>query len=289
MGRARGCRVGRVKGRCKVGRAGPLSPPLGPPVLEPGLDLRVRHFEGLGERRPLGRGQVLLAVEALFQLTDLHPRKGRARLLTLGRRPVLVGVADAPGHREGRERCRRCGDTRGPLRPSPAPLPFRPHADPVPPSGAQNALLCRWSRAFPTAPSHLGDAPLFPGHRLISPNSLILLPLRLPRIPGRRGLRCAWASGIVSRSGAHWARRLRPREGRGRAPVRPPCSPVKRSFTKRRLLSIQGKLRPPRLETAGTEGMAGSALGRGGGTAPGSGLCAGTRITPAGARLRLTL
>lgn len=64
---------------------------------------------------------------------------------------------------------------------------------------------------------------------------------------------------------------------------------VKRSFTKRRLLSIQGKLRPPRLETVGTEGIAGSALGRGGGTAPGSGLCAGTRITPAGAKLRLTL
>lgn len=87
----------------------------------------------------------------------------------------------------------------------------------------------------------------------------------------------------------HRARRPWPREGRGLAPGGPLCSPVKRSFTKRRLLSIQGKLRPPRLETVGTEGMAGSALGRGGGTAPGSGLCAGTRITPAGARLRLTL
>ena len=131
MGRARGCGARRVKGGCKMGRAGPLSPPLGPPVLEPGLDLRVRHFEGLGERRPLGRGQVLLAVEALFQLADLHPRKGRARLLTLGRRPVLIGVADAPGHSEGRERRRRCGDTQGPLKPSPARLLFRPHADPV--------------------------------------------------------------------------------------------------------------------------------------------------------------
>ena len=101
----------QVQGRCVVGRAGPLSPPLGPPILEPGLDLRVRHFEGLCERRPLGRGQVLLAMEALFQLTDLHPGKGRARLLTLGWRPVLVGVANAPGHGEGRERGRRCRDT----------------------------------------------------------------------------------------------------------------------------------------------------------------------------------
>ena len=150
-------------GRCKVGRAGPLSPPLGPPVLEPGLDLRVRHFEGLRERRPLGRSQVLLAVEALFQLANLHPRKGRARLLTLGRRPVLVRVADAPGHGEGRERRRRCGDTRGPLKPSPARLLFRPHADPVPPHLRRRILRCfRWFRASPAAPSRLGDAPHFP-------------------------------------------------------------------------------------------------------------------------------
>lgn len=49
-------------------------------------------------------------------------------------------------------------------------------------------------------------------------------------------------------------------------------------------------MRPPRLETVGTEGMAGSALGRGGGTALGSGLVRWhPDFMPAGARLRLTL
>lgn len=172
MGRTRGSGAGRAKGRCKVGRARPLSPPLGPPVLEPGLDLRVRHFEGLSERRPLGRGQILLAVEALFQLADLHPRKGCTRLLTLGRRPVLVRVADAPGHGEGRERRRRCGDTRGPLKPGPARLPFRHHADPVPPGGAQSTTLFRWSRGSPAAPSRLGDVPLFPRAQAYFPQTL---------------------------------------------------------------------------------------------------------------------
>lgn len=173
----------------KGGRAGPLSPPFGPPVLEPGLDLRVRHFEGLSERRPLGRGQVLLAMEPLFQLADLHPRKGRARLLTLGRRPVLVGVADAPGHCEGRERRRRCGDTRGPLKLSLALPPLRPHADPVPPGGEQSAPRFRCSRESPAAPSRLGDASLFPLAQAYFPrNSLFFLPTRLPRALGAEAL-----------------------------------------------------------------------------------------------------
>lgn len=88
------------------------SPPLGPAVLKPGLDLGVGHLERLGERRPLGRGQVLLPVETLLQLADLHPREGGAGLLALGRSAVLVGVPDPPGHREGRER-RRCCDRKG--------------------------------------------------------------------------------------------------------------------------------------------------------------------------------
>ena len=78
------------------------SPPLGPPVLEPGLDLGVRHLEALGHGRPLGGGEVLLLVEALLQLADLDPAEGRPRLLPLGRRPVLVGVSDpSPRQREG--------------------------------------------------------------------------------------------------------------------------------------------------------------------------------------------
>lgn len=62
--------------------------------------------------------------------------------------------------------------------------------------------------------------------------------------------------------------------------------PVNLSLTNRLLLSIHGKLRLPR---PGTAGMAGMALEMGGGTAPGMGLCAGTRITPDGAKLRFTL
>lgn len=180
--------MGRVQGGRKAGRAGPLSPPLGPPVLEPGLDLRVRHFEGLGERRPLGRGQVLLAMETLFQLTDLHPRKGRARLLTLGRRPVLVRVADAPGHGEGRERRRGCGDTRGPLRPSPVPLSFGPREDPVPPGGAQNAPLFRWSRVS-SSTEPLGRCPPIPWAQVYLPKLPGFPPPAAARGPGRRGLR----------------------------------------------------------------------------------------------------
>ena len=84
------------------------SPPLGPPVLEPRLDLSVRHLEALRHGRPLGGGEVLLLVEALLQLADLDPAEGRPRLLPLGRRPVLVGVPDPPRRHPGggRDTCR---------------------------------------------------------------------------------------------------------------------------------------------------------------------------------------
>ena len=77
------------------------SPPLRPPVLEPGFDLRVGHFERLGQGGALGRGQVLLPVEALLQLADLQAREGRARLLLLGGRPVLIGVTYTACYSEG--------------------------------------------------------------------------------------------------------------------------------------------------------------------------------------------
>lgn len=72
------------------------SPPLRPPVLEPGFHLRVRHLQGLGQRRPFGGRQVLLLVKTLLQLGDLQPREAGPRLLPLRRRPVLIGMADSP-------------------------------------------------------------------------------------------------------------------------------------------------------------------------------------------------
>lgn len=75
-------------------------PPFCPSVLKPGLDLRVCHLQGLRQSGALGRCQVLLPMEAFLQLTDLHPAEGSARLFPLGRRPVLVRVADTTGHRE---------------------------------------------------------------------------------------------------------------------------------------------------------------------------------------------
>lgn len=77
------------------------SPPLRPPVLEPGFDLRVSHFERLGQGGAFGRGQVLLAVEALLQLADLQACERRARLLLLGGCPVLIGVTYTACYSEG--------------------------------------------------------------------------------------------------------------------------------------------------------------------------------------------
>lgn len=73
-------------------------PPFCPSVLEPGLDLCVRHLQGLGQGGALRRRQVLLPVETLLQLADLHPAEGRAGLFPLGRRPVLVRMSDPSSH-----------------------------------------------------------------------------------------------------------------------------------------------------------------------------------------------
>lgn len=80
-----------------------ILPPLCPSVLKPGLNLCIRHLQGLGQGGALSRGQVLLSVKTFLQLTDLHPAEGSAWFFPLGRRPVLIWVANTAGHREGRE------------------------------------------------------------------------------------------------------------------------------------------------------------------------------------------
>lgn len=83
-------------------------PPFCPSVLKPGLDLCVCHLQGLCQGGTLGWRQVLLPVEAFLQLADLHPAEGGARFFPLGRRPVLIRVANTAGHREGWQGgCRR--------------------------------------------------------------------------------------------------------------------------------------------------------------------------------------
>lgn len=72
------------------------SPPFRSPILEPGFHLGVRHLQGLGQLRTLGRRQVFLTVEAFLQLNDLEAGERRSWLLPFRRRPVLVGVADPP-------------------------------------------------------------------------------------------------------------------------------------------------------------------------------------------------
>lgn len=81
----------------------PILPPFCPSVLKPGLDLCVCHLQGLGQGGALCRRQVLLPVKPFLQLADLHPAERGARLFPLGRRSVLVWVADTTGHGEGRE------------------------------------------------------------------------------------------------------------------------------------------------------------------------------------------
>ncbi len=49
-----------------------LSPPLCSPVLEPSLDLRIRHLEVLCEGGTLRRRKVLLLMEALLKFADLE-------------------------------------------------------------------------------------------------------------------------------------------------------------------------------------------------------------------------
>lgn len=66
----------------------------------PGLHLGVGHFEILGHGDALGRSEILLLVETLLQFANLLPGERGARLLPLGRRPVLVGVPNATGHHQ---------------------------------------------------------------------------------------------------------------------------------------------------------------------------------------------
>lgn len=94
---------GWSRARIKHSGSARILPPFCPSVLKPGLDLCVRHLQGLGQGGALGWRQVLLPVKPFLQLADLHPTERGARLFPLGRRTVLVRVADATGHGEGRE------------------------------------------------------------------------------------------------------------------------------------------------------------------------------------------
>jgi len=76
------------------------SPPFCSSVLEPGFDLSVCHLQGLGERGALRGREILLPVEALLQLADLHAAERRARLFPLWRSSVLVRVTDPSCHGE---------------------------------------------------------------------------------------------------------------------------------------------------------------------------------------------
>lgn len=70
-------------------------PPFRPAVLEPGFDLGIGHFERLGQGGSLGGCQILLSVESLLQLHDLKAGERCPRLLTFGRRSVLVRMPDS--------------------------------------------------------------------------------------------------------------------------------------------------------------------------------------------------
>lgn len=63
----------------------PLAP-LGPPVLEPDLHLRLGHGQLIGQLGPLGARQVLGLLEGLLQYVDLVTREGRPSVL------LIVGV-----------------------------------------------------------------------------------------------------------------------------------------------------------------------------------------------------
>lgn len=69
-------------------------PPFGPAVLEPGFDLGVGHFKGLGQGGSLGGRQVFLSVESFLQLHDLEAGERGPGLLTFGWRSVLVRMPD---------------------------------------------------------------------------------------------------------------------------------------------------------------------------------------------------
>jgi len=81
--------------------AGLDSLPLGTPVLEPYLDLDLAEAQLTRDHRPLGQGQVLLAVELLLQLEQLVASERRPSS------PMSAARTRGPGGREGRRRLGR--------------------------------------------------------------------------------------------------------------------------------------------------------------------------------------
>ena len=80
-GDAEGSRKHRRRGKTQPLQFGLLEPlGLGPPVLEPDLDLCLGELELGGELGPLGDGQVLLLPELLLQAVQLLGRERRSRL-----------------------------------------------------------------------------------------------------------------------------------------------------------------------------------------------------------------
>ena len=99
-GDAEGSRKHRRRSEAKSFDLGLLEPlGLGPPVLEPDLDLGLGELELGGELGPLGDRQVLLLPELLLQAVQLLGREGRPRLpvrLVLPQR-AAQGTHGGPG------------------------------------------------------------------------------------------------------------------------------------------------------------------------------------------------
>lgn len=77
-----------------------IVPPFRSSVLKPSLDLGIGHFQSFGQRRPLGRCEIFLALKSLLQFDDLQSRERRPRLLALRRRASLIRVTNAPRCKE---------------------------------------------------------------------------------------------------------------------------------------------------------------------------------------------
>lgn len=75
-------------------------PPLGATILEPGFHLSIGHFEATCQSGSFRRSQILLFMEALFQLGHLNASERGAWLFPLWRSAVLIWMADASGDRK---------------------------------------------------------------------------------------------------------------------------------------------------------------------------------------------